>query len=269
MSRNKKGSSRGTQSQQSSGVNREARRGGKRNKQSVVNERWEKKEIKGRQVRDEEHTYVKPAVEPMNQVQAEFLYGMRSKPVTIFIAPAGVGKSYLAASEAMDWLKSGEFDKVLLTRPAIGMGATLGLLKGGLREKYEPYLYPLVDVIKKRYGAGFYENALSNGSIEFMPLEYIRGKSIDDVVIVDELQNLTPDELYTTITRMGEGCLILLGDPTQRDLRGECCIEWIKSFIDRHDMHDIVEIVEATSDDIVRSGLCQRMVKGREKDTQD
>lgn len=257
---------RNSASQQYSGSNRAERRG-KRNKKKVANARWEKKEIEGRQVRDEEHSYVKPPVEPLNQIQAEFLYAAREKPVTIFMAPAGVGKSYLAASEAMDWLKGGTFNKVYLTRPAVGMGNTLGLLKGGLREKYEPFLLPLVDVIKGRYGTGFYENALSNGTLEFQPLEYVRGRSISECVILDELQNVTPEQLYTIITRMAEGGVLLaLGDPTQRDLKGECCIGWITNFVQRHGLQDIVEIVEADSDDIVRSGLCKRMVKGREAD---
>ncbi len=252
------------------GIAKSKKRSGKRTKKKVVQERWEKKESAGREVRDEEHSYVKPAVQPKTQAQAEFFYGAREKPVTIFVAPAGTGKSFCAASEAMDWLKRGEVDKVYLTRPAIGMGNTLGLLKGDLIEKFTPYLLPLIDVIKGRYGTGFYENALRNGTIEFQPLEYIRGRSIRDCIILDELQNVTPDELYTTITRIESGgVLICLGDATQRDLRGPCCIQWITEFIERHNMQDIVEVVEATSDDIVRSGLCKRMVQGREQDIQD
>lgn len=176
--------------------------------------------------------------------------------------------SHIAASEACDWLKSGEFDKIYLTRPNVGMGKSLGSLKGDLRDKFEPLLLPLIDVIKERYGAGFYESALNNGTIEFVPMEYIRGRSIKDVVIVDEAQNTTPDEMYTLLTRIADGgILIAIGDPTQNDLRGETGIEWLVDFVDRHeDLQEFVGVTEATSDDIVRGGLCKMTVKAREKD---
>ncbi len=280
MSRNKRGNNN---SQQFSGQNRKERRanaakkarnessrngGGKRNKQSVSNDRWACKNQNGRQVRDEDHSYVAEAVEPMNQVQSEFLNDMREKALAVFMAPAGAGKSFIAASEACDWLKSGDFDKIYLTRPNVGMGKSLGSLKGDLRAKFEPLLLPLIDVIKERYGAGFYESALNNGTIEFVPMEYIRGRSIKDVVIVDEAQNTTPDEMYTLLTRIADGgILIAIGDPTQNDLRGETGIEWLVDFVDRHeDLQEFVGVTEATSDDIVRGGLCKMTVKAREKD---
>jgi phosphate starvation-inducible PhoH-like protein len=237
----------------------------KRNRQKVVDTRWEKKEKVGRVVKEE---YVKPPVQPKNQVQAEFLHELRSKPCAVMMAPAGVGKTFIAASEAVDWLKRGDFDKIILTRPAVGMGNTIGLLKGGLREKYEPYLLPLVDVITGRYGKGFYENALSNGTIEMMALEYVRGRSIKEVVIVDEAQNCTPEEAYTLLTRIEEGgVLIMIGDGTQTDLRGQTGIEWLVDFVDRHPhLDEVIGVVEGDSDDIVRGGLCKAIVQAREKD---
>lgn len=257
-------------SQQTGNQNRKERRNkefGGRNKEKVVNSRWEKKESSGRIVRDEEHSYVKPHVEPMNQVQAEFLSAISNKSCVVFRAPAGCGKSFLAMSEVADWIKEGVFNKVYLTRPTVGMGKnTIGNLPGSERDKYEPYLLPLVDIIRERYGVGFYETGLSNGTIEFIVPEYLRGRNFSDVVILDEGQNTTPEDMYTYITRISEGgLLIILGDSTQTDIRGQNGIDWLIEFTKKNpELKEYVEVVEATSDDIVRGGLCKMMVKAKE-----
>lgn len=241
--------------------------GGKRNKTKVVDTRWEKKSETGRVVRDVDHSYVKPPVTAKNTKQAEFLKALKTHQVIIFTAPAGVGKSFLTMSEVTDWLKKGLYDKVLLSRPSVGMGNTIGLLKGGITEKYTPYLLPLIDVTVERYGRGFYENCLNNGTIEMCPLEYIRGRNIKDVAVVDEFQNCTPDEAYTMITRISEsGKLILIGDPTQNDLRGKNALQWLPTFLNENpELREHIAIIEATSDDIERGGLCKVMVKAKER----
>lgn len=242
--------------------------GNKRNKQQVVRDRWDKKEDKGRTVSPHKSDkYIADPVQAKNEKQREFLRALKTHQVVVFLAPAGVGKSFLTMSEVTDWFKKGDINKILMSRPAVGMGKTLGLLKGGLREKYEPYLLPLVDVIRGRYGYGFYENCINNGSIEMVPLEYIRGRNIDDVAVVDEFQNCTPDEAYTMITRIAEtGKLILIGDPSQNDLRGENAMQWLPRFLESNpELKEHIAIIEATSDDIERGGLCKMMVKARER----
>lgn len=239
----------------------------KRNHKKVVDSRWNKKEEQGRIVRDEEHSYVKPPVQAKNDVQREFLRALNTKQVVVFSAPAGCGKSFLTMSVVTDWLKKGTYNKLLLSRPSVGMGKTLGLVPGDLRQKYELYLLPMIDVIKQRYGWGFYDTSVGNGTIELAPLEYIRGRSIDELVVLDESQNVSPEEMYTMITRVADGGkLIILGDPTQRDLKGEDGITWLKSFVERHKLHEHFTFIEADSDDIVRSGLCKDIVKAREWD---
>lgn len=240
----------------------------KRNKKKVVQQRWEKKEEQGKKVRDEDHSYVKPPVTAKNEVQKQFLKALQNKSCIVFEAPAGVGKSYLTMSEVTDWLKKGYYDTCYLTRPAVGMGNTVGLLKGGLREKYEPYLLPLIDVITQRYGNGFYETSLSNGTIQFALLEYIRGRSIDQVVVLEESQNVRPDEMYTMLTRIAEGGkLICIGDRTQHDIKGKNGIEWLVEFVEKNpELQEYVEVIKATSDDIVRGGLCKTVVKAKERD---
>lgn len=240
----------------------------KRNKKKVVQQRWEKKEEQGKKVRDEDHSYVKPPVTAKNEVQKQFLKALQNKSCIVFEAPAGVGKSYLTMSEVTDWLKKGYYDTCYLTRPAVGMGNTVGLLKGGLREKYEPYLLPLIDVITQRYGNGFYETSLSNGTIQFALLEYIRGRSIDQVVVLEEAQNTKPDEMYTMLTRLQEGGkLICIGDRSQNDIRGKNGIEWLVEFVENNpELEEYIEVIKATSDDIVRGGLCKTVVKAKERE---
>lgn len=246
---------------------RHQNRKGKRNKQKVVDERWENKYEKGKQVKDEDHTYLKPPVQAKNPVQQQFLDALKYKSCIVFEAPAGVGKSYLTMSEVTDWLKKGVYDKCYLTRPAVGMGNTVGLIKGGLREKYEPYLLPLIDIITQRYGHGFYESSLNNGTIEFALLEYIRGRSIDQVVVLEEAQNSKPDEMYTMLTRISDGGkLICIGDRTQNDIKGQNGIEWLVNFVKENpELEEFVEVIRATSDDIVRGGLCKTVVKAKER----
>ena len=239
----------------------------KRNRRNVVDARWAKKETQGRVVKDEEHSYNKPPIQAKNKFQIDLIKSIKSSKITIVDAPAGVGKSFVVMSEVSDAVKKGAYNKIFMTRPAVGMGPTIGLLKGGMREKFEPYLLPLVDVLCSRYGRGFYESSLENGVIEFCPLEYIRGRNLASVAIVDECQNVTPKDMYTLITRVAEGGkLILIGDSTQNDLRGKTGLQWLAGFVERHNLQEYFECITATSDDIVRSEICYHAVKARETD---
>lgn len=243
----------------------------KRNRQAVQQRREDRKAKRGRVVTQhavQEITLAKP-VQPQNQFQSELIHSLDTFDVVMAEAPAGSGKTFVVMSKVADWLKSGKIDKIILTRPSVGMGNTLGLLKGGMREKFEPYLLALVDVLTNRYGFGFYETCLSNKTIEFVPVEYVRGRSFEGaVVIIDESQNLTPKETYAIMTRLGEESkMVFLGDRTQNDLKGTTGLSWAIDFCDRHNLtNDFVAIVEGDSDDIVRSGFCKAVVKGMEVD---
>ena len=242
----------------------------KRTKRTVVDTRWEKKEQQGRVVRDEEHSYAKAPIQAKNKFQVALIKALKGDKIVVVDAPAGVGKSFVVMSEVSDTIKKGTYHKMFLSRPAVGMGPTIGLLKGGMREKFEPYLLPLIDVLCTRYGRGFYESSLENGVIEYCPLEYIRGRNLNSVAIVDEFQNVTPKDAYTLITRVAEGGkLILIGDSTQNDLKGKTGLQWLREFIERHSLQDYFEFITATSDDIVRSDICAASVKAREKDVQN
>lgn len=241
----------------------------KRNQLKVVEDRWEKKEQQGRVVNENfnaEDRYIAKPIQAKTEAQKQFLKALKEKQVIVFSAPAGCGKSLLTMSECTDWIKKGFYNKIYISRPSVGMGNSLGLLPGDLRQKYELYLLPLIDVIVKRYGRGFYESSLGNGTIELCPLEYIRGRSMTDIIILEESQNTKPDELYTVLTRIEESAkLIIIGDPNQTDIKGENGIDWLCKFVDDNpELKEFIAIIKATSDDIVRSGLCKSMVKAKE-----
>lgn len=206
-------------------------------------------------------------IQAKNEFQKKVLRALNTKQIVVIKAPAGVGKSYLTMGVASDWLVKGEIDKIILTRPAVGMGRTLGMLKGDLDSKFDPFLAPLIEVFTERYGRGKFDTALHAGNIEKVPVEYMRGRNIRDVAIVDESQNLTPDEMFSLITRVTEdGKLFIIGDPVQTDMKQESGLVWLYKFVEKHDLHEYIEIIEATSDDIVRGGLCKAFVKAMEKD---
>lgn len=227
-----------------------------------------KKEKPARIIRDKFLDEVKPPISAMNQVQKDFLRALKEYDVVVFNAPAGCGKSLLTMSEVCDWLKKGEVDSVTITRPAIPMGRSIGLLPGTLQEKYQEFLIPLLSVIWDRYGKGWYDTNISNGTLKLLPPEYARGMSIRGVMILDEAQGFHPDELYTMLTRLEEGGkLILIGDPNQSDIRGENGIDWLCKFIEKHnELKEFVKIIHASSDDIVRGGFCKAVVKAKEKE---
>lgn len=240
----------------------------KRNRNRVQQNRQQKREEIGRILDPKFDKEIKPPVQAKTAVQKEFLQALANYDVVVLSAPAGVGKSFITMSEVSDWLKKGIYNRCVLTRPAVGMGNSIGLLKGDMRAKFEMYLLPLVEVVKDRYGVGWYENCLANGTLTMLPMEYARGMSISDVFVCEEMQNSKPDEMYTLITRLAEGGkLICIGDPNQNDLKGLNGIDWLCDFVERNpELQKHIKVIKATSDDIVRSGLCKAVVKAKEKE---
>lgn len=216
----------------------------------------------------EEIQLAKP-IQPATRFQKELVHALNLKDAVFVDGPAGTGKTFVVMSMVSDWLKSGKIEKIILSRPTVGMGNSLGLLPGNVREKFEPYLAALIDVLVQRYGHGYYETQLGNKNIEFVPLEYIRGRSFNNaVVIIDEFQNTDAETAYTIMTRLGEGSkMFCLGDISQNDLKGrESGLNWAIDFIDRHKLFELAEFVEGDSNDIVRSDFCKAVVQAREKD---
>lgn len=152
--------------------------------------------------------------------QREYVQAIRSKDLVFCIGPAGTGKTYLAVVLAIQALKTGLSKKIILTRPAVEAGESLGFLPGDLKEKVDPYLRPLYDALHNVLGPEQTERLMEREVIEIAPLAYMRGRTLDDAfVILDEAQNTTKAQMKMFLTRLGFGSkMVITGDKTQIDL---------------------------------------------------
>lgn len=194
--------------------------------------------------------------------QKLYLAALQRKTLIVATGSAGTGKTFVAASHAANRLVKGEIDNVVLSRPYVGMGKTSGFFPGTVHEKLEPYLKPILNVLKKRLGDNDYASRVRQRRIELQPMEAIRGMSFEDcILIIDEAQNTTPEEMKSIVTRIGENCqLILCGDPAQTDIKGENGLDFLIRVIHSYNVHG-AESVEFGPDDVVRSGITAQFVK--------
>jgi len=163
-------------------------------------------------------------IRPKTKNQKTYVDAIRSNTITFAIGPAGTGKTYLAMAMATAALLSGEVARMILTRPAVEAGEKLGFLPGGLMEKVDPYLRPLFDALYDMMDSERLTDHLQRGTIEVAPLAYMRGRTLNDsLIILDEAQNTTPEQMKMFLTRLGFGAkMIVTGDITQIDLpRGQ------------------------------------------------
>jgi phosphate starvation-inducible PhoH-like protein len=152
--------------------------------------------------------------------QRHYISSIRNKDLVFGIGPAGTGKTYLAVVMAVSALKNNSVKKIILTRPAVEAGESLGFLPGDLKEKVDPYLRPLYDALHDVLGTEHTQRLIERGTIEIAPLAYMRGRTLDDAfVILDEAQNTTPAQMKMFLTRLGFGSkMVITGDITQVDL---------------------------------------------------
>jgi len=166
-----------------------------------------------------ERSYVKK-VRPQSDNQRALLASMKEKSLTLALGPAGTGKTYLAIASAVEALEEGRVARIVLSRPAVEAGESLGYLPGDLQEKLAPYLRPLYDALTDRLGGKRLRALLGDGSIEIAPVAYMRGRTINNsFVVIDEAQNCTYGQLKMLLTRLGwHSSMVLTGDPDQNDL---------------------------------------------------
>ncbi len=163
---------------------------------------------------------LKDLITPKTIGQRDYYLSLKNNDVVFAIGPAGTGKTYLAVIFAVQALKNNEVKRIILTRPAVEAGESLGFLPGDLKEKIDPYLRPLYDALYDMLGVEKTDRLIEKGIIEIAPLAYMRGRTLDDAyVILDEAQNTTNNQMKMFLTRLGfNSKMIITGDITQIDL---------------------------------------------------
>jgi phosphate starvation-inducible PhoH-like protein len=199
-------------------------------------------------------------LQPKTVSQDKLLRVIPLNQLVVTIGPAGTGKTWAAVNSAVNLLVQGKVKKIILCRANIPTGRTLGSFPGTVYDKLEPWLAPMTNEIKKRLGVNDYDAKVRSGQIIMQPLETIRGASFENsIIIVDEAQNLTYEELKAVTTRIGEGSkMILSGDVFQKDTR-DCGLVIFSSIIEKDNLP--IPIVEFGVEDIVRSDIVGMLVK--------
>lgn len=195
-------------------------------------------------------------IRPKTLGQKAYVDAIDSHSITFGIGPAGTGKTYLAVAKAVVALQKREVSRIILTRPAVEAGESLGFLPGSLTEKIDPYLRPLYDAMYDMLDPESIPKLMAAGTIEVAPLAYMRGRTLNDAfVILDEAQNTTPEQMKMFLTRLGFGAtMVVTGDVTQVDLPGRTAsgLKLVRSIL--HDV-DGISFVELGSGDVVRHRL--------------
>ncbi|CAA7616188.1 Phosphate starvation-inducible protein PhoH, predicted ATPase [Candidatus Terasakiella magnetica] len=166
-----------------------------------------------------DQSYVRK-VRPQGDNQRRLLRAITEHHLTLAVGPAGTGKTYLAISAAVEAFEEGRVARIMLSRPAVEAGESLGFLPGDLQEKLAPYLRPLYDALSDRLGGKRLRALLADGSIEIAPIAYMRGRTLNNAfVVIDEAQNCTYGQIKMLLTRLGwHSTMVLTGDPDQSDL---------------------------------------------------
>ncbi len=202
---------------------------------------------------------------PKTRGQHGYVEAIKSCDIVFGIGPAGTGKTYLAMAMAVSALNSGRVRRIILTRPAIEAGESLGFLPGDVHEKLSPYLRPLYDALYDMMEVEKIEKYLEMGIIEVAPLAYMRGRTLNDAfIILDEAQNCTPEQLKMFLTRLGfDSKAVITGDITQSDLPGGKPIGLIQAQ-ELLSSIDGIKIINLTGADVVRHELVQRIIEAYE-----
>lgn len=218
-----------------------------------------------------------PRLEPKNQRQKNAVaFLAQGTPIVVLTGSAGTGKSMIAAHRVATLLRSKKINKVWLARPAVGVGKSVGLLPGEIKDKLTPYFRQTLAHLERFLGKGPLTYFLEKGVIEMAPMEYIRGMSFEDCfVLVEESQNMTHEDFEMMFTRMGENSqMCLTGDTKQNDLKGESGLKTTVALVERmlqthpeymsgKDMDELdagIGVVRFQPEDVVRSGLTRALV---------
>jgi phosphate starvation-inducible PhoH-like protein len=203
--------------------------------------------------------YVKN-IRAMSPAQQQFMDAVDEKSVVLALGPAGTGKTYLAIAKAVEALEAGKVSRIVLSRPAVEAGESLGFLPGDLQEKLAPYLRPLYDALTERLGTKRLKAMLADGIIEIAPVAYMRGRTLSECfVVIDEAQNCTYTQIKMLLTRLGwRSTMVLTGDPDQTDLLPG--ISGLADIANRLENVPEIPVVRLAEGDIVRHPLVAAML---------
>lgn len=205
-------------------------------------------------------------IKPKTVGQKAYIDAIKNNTVTIGVGPAGTGKTYLAVAAAVSAFRAKEISRIILTRPAVEAGESLGFLPGDLQQKVDPYLRPLYDALYDMLGAENFQKCQERGDIEVAPLAYMRGRTLDDsFIILDEAQNTTCEQMKMFLTRLGfNSKAVVTGDVTQIDLpKGKT--SGLKDAVRILKGIDDIAIRRLTAKDVVRHRLVQEIIKAYER----
>lgn len=199
-------------------------------------------------------------IRPQSENQKTLLSAIGNHSLVVASGPAGTGKTFLAIAKAVEALERGDVARILLTRPAIEAGESLGFLPGDLEDKLAPYLRPLYDALNDRMGAKRLRQALCDGSIEIAPVAYMRGRTLNNsFIVIDEAQNCTYGQIKMLLTRLGwHSTMVLTGDPDQSDLLAG--MSGFQDVADKLRQLETVSVVDLKDHDIVRHPLVADML---------
>jgi phosphate starvation-inducible PhoH-like protein len=218
---------------------------------------WDPLEAPGEPER--EQRYLRK-VRPQSDNQRALMEAIGRHHLTLALGPAGTGKTYLAITAAVEALEAGRVSRIVLTRPAVEAGESLGFLPGDLHDKLAPYLRPLYDALNERVGGKRVKQLMAEGVIEVAPIAYMRGRTLNNAfVVIDEAQNCTYGQIKMLLTRLGwNSTMVLTGDPDQSDLLDG--LSGLAQIAERLETVPDIAVIRLTEQDIVRHPLVAQML---------
>ena len=201
------------------------------------------------------------ALEARTPRQKQLIQDLNSYPVVMALGPAGSGKTYVASRHALTRLLHNDIEKIVIARPTVSAQRhRMGFLPGTADQKMKPWLVPIIDAFKDGTSASEIEKLMTNKTVEVLPFEHMRGRTIKNgVFLLDEAQNCTFGDLEMFMTRVGENCqIIICGDPDQSDIGKDSGLSDIALMVERHGLN--AGVITFTEDDVVRSVTAREWV---------
>jgi phosphate starvation-inducible protein PhoH and related proteins len=209
---------------------------------------------------DERDVKYRRKIRAQNDAQQQLLDALDQSPLVFATGAAGTGKTYLAVAKAVEALEEGRVRRIILSRPAVEAGESLGFLPGAMEEKLAPYLRPLYDALCDRLSTKRLKALTAEGVIEIAPIAYMRGRTLNNAyIVIDEAQNCTYGQLKMLLTRLGwSSSMVVTGDPAQTDLLPG--MSGLEQVISRLEALEKVSVVRFTRADVVRHPLVAEMI---------